>query len=211
MPDTRGHILDAATELFARKGYDATSIRDIAERADVAPGLIHHHFGNKSTLLLAVCERLTAWTKEQRQVRSQAMADASLDDRIEGYVRDTFEMACLRPDYTRLIGMAMYSQEIWDDAELGELVWSTLAFNLAKIVEEYVDAYPDLGMPIVMHAGIGIFGACLIRFVITPDGDEVAKDEGWHERKRTWCEAMTRIWTGQLLPHRRPARPDSSH
>ena len=208
MPDTRGHILDAATELFAHKGYDATSIRDIAELAKVAPGLIHHHFGNKSTLLLSVCERVAAWTKEQRQVRFLAIADASLDDRIEAFVRDTFEMACLRPDYIRLIGMAMYSQEIWEDAELGELVWTTLAFNLAKIVEEYVEAYPDLGMPTVMQAGMGVFGACLIRFVVTPDGDEPSKDEAWHERRRAWCKTMTRIWTSQLLPHTRPPRSE---
>ena len=80
MPDTRGHILDAATELFARKGYDATSIRDIAERASVAPSLLNHHFGNKTALLVSVFQRVSAWSKEQRRIRSLAIADASLDD-----------------------------------------------------------------------------------------------------------------------------------
>lgn len=201
MPDTRGHILDAATALFARKGYDATSLRDIAEQADVALSLIDHHFGNKAALLLAVCQRIAAWTKEQRKVRLRAIAGAPLDDRLQAYVRDTFEMACLRPDYFRLIGMAMYSQEIWDDAELGELIWSTLAFNLGNIVEEYVDAYPALGMPTVMQTGIGIFGACLARFLVMPEGFEDPANERFHQDRRGWCDAMTRIWTRQLLPH----------
>lgn len=206
MADTRSHILNAATELFALHGYDATSVRQIAEYANVATGLLHHHFGNKARLLLAVCQRVTEWTKEQRRVRAQVVSGAPLDDRVRAFVSDTFEMACLRPDYIRLIGMAMYSQEIWDDAELGELVWATLAFNLGELVEEYVEAYPDLGMPAVMQAGVGIFGACLMRFLVMPGGLEARGGDGWREHNRLWCEAMTRIWTRQLLPDSGRAR-----
>ncbi|MCL2423496.1 MAG: TetR family transcriptional regulator [Micrococcales bacterium] len=51
---TRDNILDAASTLFAERGYDATSVRAVAESAGVDPGLIRHFFGDKSTLFATV-------------------------------------------------------------------------------------------------------------------------------------------------------------
>lgn len=51
--DSREAILVAATELFTSQGYDATSIRAIAVRANVDPSLVLHYFGSKSDLLAA--------------------------------------------------------------------------------------------------------------------------------------------------------------
>jgi AcrR family transcriptional regulator len=48
--DSRGGILRAAQALFARKGYDGTSIRAVAARARVDPKLVVHFFGNKAEL-----------------------------------------------------------------------------------------------------------------------------------------------------------------
>jgi AcrR family transcriptional regulator len=45
----RARIRDAAIEAFAARGFDAT-VRDIAARAGVSPGLITHHFGSKDAL-----------------------------------------------------------------------------------------------------------------------------------------------------------------
>ena len=48
--DTRESILAAARELFLAKGYDATSIRAVALKADVDPALVHHYFDDKADL-----------------------------------------------------------------------------------------------------------------------------------------------------------------
>lgn len=48
--DARKSILAAATSLFAERGFHGTTMRDIAERAAVSQGLLHHHFGNKEGL-----------------------------------------------------------------------------------------------------------------------------------------------------------------
>lgn len=42
--------MDAALELFAAKGFDGTSTREIAQAAGVAEGLIFHHFDSKESL-----------------------------------------------------------------------------------------------------------------------------------------------------------------
>jgi AcrR family transcriptional regulator len=55
-PDTRGQILDAARESFARKGYPGTTIRAVATSAGVDAALVHHYFGTKDDLFLAALE-----------------------------------------------------------------------------------------------------------------------------------------------------------
>ncbi|WP_426595609.1 TetR family transcriptional regulator [Cellulomonas sp. McL0617] len=57
---TREAILDAALALFAERGYDGASLRAIAGRAEVDPGLIRHFFGDKDALFAkAVADRTT--------------------------------------------------------------------------------------------------------------------------------------------------------
>ena len=58
--DIRGNILDSAESLFARKGYAATSLREIAEEVGVNPAMVHYYYGNKKALLRHVLERSLA-------------------------------------------------------------------------------------------------------------------------------------------------------
>jgi AcrR family transcriptional regulator len=50
----KDRILLCAMELFAEKGYDGVTTRDIAAKADVSVGLINHHYGSKEGLRQAV-------------------------------------------------------------------------------------------------------------------------------------------------------------
>lgn len=52
--ETRNRLIDAALCLFAGKGYDATPVKEIAQQAGVAPGLIYHYFSGKEEMLWAV-------------------------------------------------------------------------------------------------------------------------------------------------------------
>jgi AcrR family transcriptional regulator len=56
-PSTRDRLVEAAMELFYLQGYEATSIAEILERADVNSGSLYHFFRGKEDLLLAVLER----------------------------------------------------------------------------------------------------------------------------------------------------------
>ena len=61
----RDQILDAANELFAERGYDEVTIEDIAKGAGVARGLVHHYFGGRKEVYLALLERLGGLREEQ--------------------------------------------------------------------------------------------------------------------------------------------------
>jgi len=53
-------LIDAATAVFAERGYDCATTREIAERAACAEGLIHRYFNGKRGLLLAILESRAA-------------------------------------------------------------------------------------------------------------------------------------------------------
>ena len=52
--DTRTRIINSALHLFARKGYDATTTKDLAKKANVAEGTLFRHFSNKKAILVEV-------------------------------------------------------------------------------------------------------------------------------------------------------------
>ena len=71
----RDQILDAANTLIAERGYDEVSIEDIASSAGVTRGLVHHYFGGRKEVYVALLERLGA-VREER-LRPPAGRDAN--------------------------------------------------------------------------------------------------------------------------------------
>jgi len=57
-PNTRQRILDIALDLFITQGYDATSIRQIAERLGFSKASIYYHFASKQDILMALHYKL---------------------------------------------------------------------------------------------------------------------------------------------------------
>jgi len=55
---TRSRILDVALDLFVEKGYDRTSLREIAERLGVTKAAIYYYFSSKDDILMALHMRL---------------------------------------------------------------------------------------------------------------------------------------------------------
>jgi AcrR family transcriptional regulator len=52
--DRRQQILDAAQQVFASKGFDGASIKDLAQAAQVSPGLLYWYFKDKTDLLVSL-------------------------------------------------------------------------------------------------------------------------------------------------------------
>ncbi|MDQ2089973.1 TetR/AcrR family transcriptional regulator [Marimonas arenosa] len=87
-------ILDAAELVFANSGYDGAALREIAQRAGVAQGLIHYHFGNKARLFERMVERRSGQINDSRATRLRALRAAGplkLEDLVEALFRPTIE------------------------------------------------------------------------------------------------------------------------
>ncbi len=53
--ETRDKILEAAREMFATQGIEATTMRAIAQRIEYTPTAIYHHFKDKDALIIELC------------------------------------------------------------------------------------------------------------------------------------------------------------
>jgi AcrR family transcriptional regulator len=63
MNDKQEHIMNAAIELFAEKGFEGSSIRDLAARADVNVAMVNYYFGSKDKLFGAIVEYKAAFMR----------------------------------------------------------------------------------------------------------------------------------------------------
>jgi AcrR family transcriptional regulator len=99
---TRAAVLEAARQQFARQGFAATSVDDIAAQARVSKGAVYYHFADKGQLFEAVFRD----AQEQLLLKVAAAAaagtdpwaqlDAGLDAYLKGAVADSTHRTLLR-------------------------------------------------------------------------------------------------------------------
>jgi AcrR family transcriptional regulator len=107
VPDRRRAILDAAVRVFARQGFHACRVSDIADEAGVAYGLLYHYFPSKedvlSTLFLerwdVMLEMIREVDREPIPVREKLAAIASFI--VESYRHDPDLMKVIIVEVTR--------------------------------------------------------------------------------------------------------------
>lgn len=76
---TRQRILDAALTLFASKGYEATTMRDIAAAAGCSLGLAYRYFASKEDLIL----ELYRWLADQLEEQARLLPAGRIADRFQ--------------------------------------------------------------------------------------------------------------------------------
>lgn len=96
---SRSRILRAALRLFARHGYDGTSIRMIAHEARISLGLLYNYFPSKRRVLSALFEQSMRDVRASFGVAEVARSPA---DRIRALVRGAFEILRRNQDFWRL-------------------------------------------------------------------------------------------------------------
>lgn len=78
-------ILDAATQLFAAKGYEATPTAEVAKVAGVSEGTIFHHFKTKDGVLIHIIRRMM--NLYYKEIRAEAKNAGSGLDAVERMIR----------------------------------------------------------------------------------------------------------------------------
>ena len=95
---TREKLLDAATRVFARRGFAAASLDEVAEEAGLTKGAVYSQFGSKDDLVIALFEeRLDTQTlgiasavDSSLEIAAQAEAAGRLLEKVEDDARDLF-------------------------------------------------------------------------------------------------------------------------
>jgi TetR/AcrR family transcriptional regulator, fatty acid metabolism regulator protein len=78
--EKRQKILEAAVRAFARKGYHACRVGEIAEEAGVAYGLVYHYFGSKEDVLESIFR--DTWTQMLARIREVEEGDDSAREQV---------------------------------------------------------------------------------------------------------------------------------
>jgi AcrR family transcriptional regulator len=84
--ERREQILDAANALFAERAYDEVSIEDIASSAGVTRGLVHHYFGGRKEVYVALLERLGAKREQDLRPPAGRSARARVADSVSRWL-----------------------------------------------------------------------------------------------------------------------------
>jgi TetR/AcrR family transcriptional regulator, fatty acid metabolism regulator protein len=83
--DRRRELLDAAVRVFARKGFHAARVGDVAEEAGVAHGLLYHYFRSKDEVLETIFRE--TWDLLQADTERIEKSDAPLREQLRRFAR----------------------------------------------------------------------------------------------------------------------------
>ena len=86
---TAARILDAALTLFRTKGFEQTTMRDIAAAAGMATGAAYHHFASKDAMVMAFYER--SFVEMQPRIESALSGKRGLEPKLLALIRTKLE------------------------------------------------------------------------------------------------------------------------
>ena len=98
-------ILATAAELFARDGYDATTVERIAAAADVAPATFFNHFRSKEDVLREVGQDV--FSRFRRLVDEQLARPVTSMERLHGFASRSTALVRRAPEMTRRVLIAV--------------------------------------------------------------------------------------------------------
>ena len=80
------HILDIASSLIRRRGFEALSVSDIAREAGISVGGLYRHFSTKTDLLVLACENINA--ESQAAIEVAIASGTTVTAKLEGAIRE---------------------------------------------------------------------------------------------------------------------------
>jgi len=125
---TSAAILAAATELFLESGYAAVPISLIAKQANVTKSLIHHHFGDKRGLWLAVKDAAVASYATQQKAVFSAIGTERYQGGIAASAAAYFSFLQKQPEIARMFALVSFDGEFEPGTTERELQTSGIAF-----------------------------------------------------------------------------------
>jgi AcrR family transcriptional regulator len=184
--DTRSKILHTALELFSKNGYDATSIAEICQKAEVSKGAFYYHFPSKQDLFLAL---MAGWLDElDGMLKEQAASAADIPQAIEnmaGVSGSLFE--ALEGGFPILLEFwtqANRQPEIWQRAVepyRNYLSYFAEVIQNGKVQDAFeVDLDPELAARLLMGVAMGL----LLQASFDPEGAD------WQEVTRSGIKIL---------------------
>ena len=147
-PDARMRILESAIEIFAKKGYVASSVREIVLAAGVTKPVLYYYFGSKEGLFRSIVQSAVEWQSElvDDMYRSEGTLQERLTFLVKAIMKNAQENKALFWMIHAIIFGPRQGKPEYDFSEFHESLAETIRTIYLEGVEkgEAIEADPDV-------------------------------------------------------------------
>ncbi len=165
-------LLDIAVAVFNERGYDATSMEELATRLGVTKSAIYHHVSSKVELLRLALDRaldaLFAVTEEPRATTGPAI------DRLEHVVRGSVQVLAAELPFVTLLLRVRGNSPVEQEALQRRRQFDRVVTDLVRAAEEEGDVRPDVDPAVTSRLLFGTVNSLTEWY--RPDGGLSADD-----------------------------------
>ena len=156
MQDRYDAILAAAKSAFSGKGYEATSIADIARIAQISDGLVYRYFRNKRELLYEVLRKF--YERILLDLETEVFKQAAFSARLEALIRRHLEVFVSDTDLCRLFISEVRTASDYEGSSIQELnrLYTSVLIRIVKDAVKTFEVRPDVNPKLLRDV---IFGA----------------------------------------------------
>lgn len=178
--DPAGRIQEAATELFAAKGFDGASVRDIAQKAGVTVGSINYYYGSKEALYQECGRRLTQTYLEEARARLEEDGPRAV---LEHYADFAVRDPRLIRFWLDLQGVPDGDPRAFSNREIVQPIHAFLLDTLAKSGSG--EATPERALKMLCFVG-----AILLRSMLSEEQFELLIGSSPEEGNELWKRVL---------------------
>ena len=197
---TRGSIIKAAVHLFAEKGFQGASVRDIVVKARVNQAAINYHFKGKDGLYLEVLKTALEKLTELAGSEPEKLKSLSREEALRSFVHQQLRPLLFRDEMSRYIRLFA-----WESAHPSKIFLKFMATNTGSYLTTAVDIVrrflpPDTQNRAALCVAIWLMGQCSIfvrnRELFAHEPFGINTDESFTDEL---TELVTRLAIGGLL------------
>ncbi len=163
--EKRARIINSATALFAEKGFNDTSMLEIAKKAEVAEGTVYEYFRNKESLLISIpSEKLTRLYDN--------MIGSSPERSIRKVISQIFEFYYDEKEYSTILVLMLRTNKKFHISESSGIIDNLFKMIEASILKGQDEGLlqPDLDLDICRHLLFGTLDHIMIPWIIFSRG-----------------------------------------
>jgi TetR/AcrR family transcriptional regulator, regulator of cefoperazone and chloramphenicol sensitivity len=197
---TRGSIIKAAVHLFAEKGFQGASVRDIVVKARVNQAAINYHFKGKDGLYLEVLKTAVEKLTEHAGSEPGKLKSLSREQALRNFVSQQLRPLLFRDEMSRYIRLFA-----WESAHPSKIFLKFMATNTGSYLTTAVDIVgrflpPGTQKKVALCVAIWLMGQCSIfvrnRELFAHEPFSINTDEPFTDEL---TELVTRLAIGGLL------------
>lgn len=163
-PDAKQRILDAATTLFAQKGYAATGMRELAAQAGVNLAMTNYYFGAKSGLLEAIFDRY--FEQHYAVVKTVAESEGSIEERVRVAFRAFAKLFRENPAMVRVAFLELPCDAPEVVEHKAQRIRDAVTSVFGPVLMQLQAESPRAIQPVVV--GPALMGMLLFHFLVRP-------------------------------------------